>query len=81
MEKRSISAAELEKEWQNRMFVLDWMREHNVRDYKQVSAIITEYYQRPQRVIERLSRADEEGVPAEKVVEAITVAQKTSTEV
>ncbi len=33
--------------------VLRWMRERNIRSYKDVAKIITEYYSRPEEFYER----------------------------
>jgi flagellar protein FlaI len=38
---------ELLEEIRRRKNVLSWMRKHNIRSYKDVAAIITEYYSRP----------------------------------
>ena len=43
----SQSNEELLEEVNRRRNVLSWMRKHNIRSYRDVSAIITEYYSRP----------------------------------
>jgi len=35
------------EEIKRRKNVLSWMRKHNIRSYRDVAAIITEYYSRP----------------------------------
>ncbi len=42
-----VSQKELKEEIQRRTFVLSWMRKSNIRSYRDVAAIITEYYSRP----------------------------------
>jgi flagellar protein FlaI len=52
-EKRGFSREELLEEMERRGNVLRWMRERNIRSYKDVAAIITEYYSRPKEFYER----------------------------
>jgi flagellar protein FlaI len=52
-ERMGISMEELMKEIERRKTVLQWMRERNIRSYKDVAAIITEYYSRPKEFYER----------------------------
>jgi flagellar protein FlaI len=42
------SEKELIKGMQRRQNVLHWMRKHNIRSYKEVAAVIAEYYARPE---------------------------------
>jgi flagellar protein FlaI len=42
-----LTREELLEEIRRRRNVLSWMRRHNIRSYKDVAAIITEYYSRP----------------------------------
>lgn len=42
-----LSKEELIEEIKRRKNVLSWMRKHNIRSYRDVAAIITEYYSRP----------------------------------
>lgn len=42
-----LSKEELIEEIKRRRNVLGWMRKHNIRSYRDVAAIITEYYSRP----------------------------------
>ena len=52
-ERRGFSWQELLEEMERRENVLRWMRTRNIRSYKDVAAIITEYYSRPQEFYER----------------------------
>jgi len=52
-ERRGFSWQELLEEMDHRENVLRWMRTRNIRSYKDVAAIITEYYSRPQEFYER----------------------------
>lgn len=47
--------AEIEK----RKSILHWMREHNIRSYKDVAAIIAEYYARPKQIYEKILAGQE----------------------
>ena len=52
-EHRGSSWQELLDEMERRENVLHWMRTRNIRSYKDVAAIITEYYSRPKEFYER----------------------------
>jgi flagellar protein FlaI len=52
-ESRGFSWQELLDEMERRENVLHWMRTRNIRSYKDVAAIITEYYSRPKEFYER----------------------------
>ncbi len=52
-EKRGYSREELLEEIEHRENVLRWMRQRNIRSYKNVAAIITEYYSRPKEFYKR----------------------------
>jgi flagellar protein FlaI len=52
-ERRGLSWQELLDEMKRRENVLGWMRTRNIRSYKDVAAIITEYYSRPKEFYER----------------------------
>ncbi|MFQ6064042.1 MAG: type II/IV secretion system ATPase subunit [Candidatus Bathyarchaeia archaeon] len=52
-ERMGISMEELMEEIERRKNVLQWMRERKIRSYKDVAAIITEYYSRPKEFYER----------------------------
>lgn len=47
--------AEIEK----RKLILHWMREHNIRSYKDVAAMIAEYYARPKQIYEKILAREE----------------------
>jgi hypothetical protein len=47
------SEEELLTEVERHKNVLIWMRKHNIRSYRDVSAIITEYYSRPKEFYEK----------------------------
>ena len=51
-------------EIEKRAKVLHWMREQNIRSYKDVAAIIAEYYARPEEFYKRVSIEDEDLVAA-----------------
>ncbi len=59
------SKKELLAEIERRKDVLHWMRESNIRSYRDVAAVIAEYYARPETVYEK--------VLAEEEVEAVAV--------
>jgi flagellar protein FlaI len=50
---RGLSRVEIDEELERRKNVLHWMRERNIRSYKDVAAILTEYYSRPKEFYER----------------------------
>jgi len=52
-ERRGFSWQELLNEVERRKNVLQWMRTRNIRSYRDVARIITEYYSRPQEFYER----------------------------
>jgi flagellar protein FlaI len=52
-ERRGLSWQELLDEIERRENVLRWMRARNIRSYKDVAAIITEYYSRPKEFYEK----------------------------
>ncbi|PIU58559.1 protein kinase, partial [Candidatus Bathyarchaeota archaeon CG07_land_8_20_14_0_80_47_9] len=53
------SKKELIEEIGRRKDVLHWMRERNIRSYKDVAAIIAEYYARPKQVYEKVLAGEE----------------------
>lgn len=53
------SKNELLAEIEKRKDVLHWMREHNTRSYKDVAAIIAEYYARPKQFYEKVNVEEE----------------------
>jgi len=58
VERKGFSWQELMDEMKRRENVLRWMRKRNIRSYKDVAAIITEYYSRPEEFYEREVQAD-----------------------
>jgi flagellar protein FlaI len=53
------SKKELIEEIGRRKEVLHWMRERNIRSYKDVAAIIAEYYARPKQIYEKVLAGEE----------------------
>ena len=58
-ERVGYSKKELIKEIEHRVNVLHWMREQNIRSYKDVAAIIAEYSTRPKEFYERVFVGEE----------------------
>ncbi len=58
-ERLGRSKKELIAEIERRKEILEWMRMHNVRSYRDVAAIITEYYARPQQIYEKVIAGEE----------------------
>ncbi|MCJ7424428.1 type II/IV secretion system ATPase subunit [Candidatus Bathyarchaeota archaeon] len=54
-----VSKKELLEEIGRRKEVLHWMRERNIRSYKDVAAIIAEYYAKPSQIYERVVAGEE----------------------
>jgi flagellar protein FlaI len=67
-ERIGASKKELLAEINRRKDVLHWMRERNIRSYKDVAAIIAEYYARPEHIYEKVLAGEE--------VTALAVARK-----
>jgi len=51
--RQGIDEQELLEEYEHRKNVLAWMRSQNIRSYRDVAGIITEYYSRPKEFYER----------------------------
>ena len=51
-EQQGYREKELFEEMERRRNILSWMREHNIRSYRDVAAVITEYYSRPEKFYE-----------------------------
>ena len=66
-EKVDVSKEELLAEIERRKDVLHWMQEQNIRSYRDVAAIIAEYYARPKIIYEKVLAGEE--------VEAIAVSR------
>ena len=58
-ERQGITKKELIDEIERRKDILHWMRERNIRSYKDVAAIIAEYYSRPKDIYEKISAGEE----------------------
>jgi flagellar protein FlaI len=63
------SRKELLDEIKRRKDVLHWMKERNIRSYKDVAAIIAEYYARPKQIYGKILAGEE--------VKAIAVSRNT----
>ena len=57
-ESRGLSWKELIDEMKRRENVLRWMRQRNIRSYKDVAAVITEYNSKPDEFYEKEVLAD-----------------------
>jgi len=58
-ERLGMSRKDLIDEIERRRQVLHWMRERNIRSYKDVAAIIAEYYARPEQTFEKVLAGEE----------------------
>ncbi|MGQ9539095.1 MAG: type II/IV secretion system ATPase subunit [Candidatus Bathycorpusculaceae bacterium] len=58
-ERLGISKKDLLEEIERRKEILHWMRERNIRSYKDVAAIIAEYYARPKQIYEKVLAGEE----------------------
>jgi flagellar protein FlaI len=58
-ERVGVSKKDLLAEIDRRKEVLRWMRERNIRSYKDVAAIIAEYYARPKQIYEKILAGEE----------------------
>jgi len=58
-ERVGATKKELLAEINRRKDVLHWMRERNIRSYKDVAAIIAEYYARPKQIYEKVLAGEE----------------------
>ena len=58
-ERLGVAKKDLVAEIGRRKDVLHWMRERNIRSYKDVAAIVAEYYARPKHIYSKV-RAGEE---------------------
>ncbi|MEM3463929.1 MAG: type II/IV secretion system ATPase subunit [Candidatus Bathyarchaeia archaeon] len=58
-ERIGLSKKEIVEEINRRKDVLHWMRERNIRSYKDVAAIIAEYYARPKQIYEKVLAGEE----------------------
>ncbi len=58
-ERLGLTREQLLAEMKNRSNVLQWMRTKNIRSYKEVAAIIAEYYARPKEILEKIAVTQE----------------------
>jgi len=65
-EREGIAKQALIEEIGRRKDVLHWMRERNIRSYKDVAAIIAEYYARPKNIYEKVLSGEEMKVASSK---------------
>ena len=65
-ERTGQSNRDLIGEIEQRLRVLHWMREQNIRSYKDVAAVIAEYYARPEEFYEKITVGDIEALATVK---------------
>ena len=58
-ERQGVTKKTLVNEIERRTNVLHWMRERNIRSYKDVAAIIAEYYARPKHIYNKVVAGEE----------------------
>src|SRR3989304_2567445 len=58
-EREGVAKKDLLNELDRRKQVLHWMRERDIRSYKDVAAIIAEYYARPKHIYEKVLAGEE----------------------
>jgi flagellar protein FlaI len=58
-ERQGVTKEDLVDEIGRRRDVLHWMRERNIRSYKDVAAIVAEYYARPKHIYEKVLSGEE----------------------
>jgi flagellar protein FlaI len=58
-ERSGTGKKDLIAEIERRKTVLHWMREHNIRSYKDVAAIIAEYFSRPKQIYDKILSGEE----------------------
>jgi flagellar protein FlaI len=63
-EREGTTKKDLLEEMGRRKDVLHWMRERNIRSYKNVAAIIAEYYALPKQTYEKVLAGEEVGAVA-----------------
>src|SRR3972149_6320329 len=65
-ERQGVPKKDLLDELDRRKNVLHWMRDRNIRSYKDVAAIIAEYYARPKHIYEKVLAGEEVRVATSK---------------
>jgi len=63
-ERAGVNKKDLLTEIEKRKNMLQWMKERNIRSYKDVAAIIAEYYARPKQVYEQVLAGEEAKIVA-----------------
>jgi flagellar protein FlaI len=58
-ERLGVSKKDLLEEIDRRKQILHWMRKRNIRSYRDVAAIIAEYYARPKQFYEKVLAGEE----------------------
>jgi flagellar protein FlaI len=58
-ERQGIDKKDLIEEVNRRKTVLHWMREKNIRSYKDVATVIAEYYARPKQIYQKIVEGEE----------------------
>jgi flagellar protein FlaI len=58
-ERLGLTRKQLVKEMERRSEVLRWMRQKNIRSYKEVATIIAEYYARPKEFFDKIVKDGE----------------------
>jgi flagellar protein FlaI len=76
-ERVGASKKELIGEIDRRKEILHWMREQNIRSYKDVAAIIAEYYARPKQIYEKVLAGEELRAIAGEEVKAVAVSRNS----
>jgi archaeal flagellar protein FlaI len=54
MESRNLDEADVERQWRDRVEVLEWMMRNNVRKVAEVARVISGYYRNPERFMARI---------------------------
>jgi hypothetical protein len=65
-ERTGLSSKDIQREIEQRLKVLHWMREQNIRSYKDVATIIAEYYARPEEFYEKFTIGEIESLATVK---------------
>jgi hypothetical protein len=50
----NMSDAELQQEVENRTLLIEWMKEHGVRDYVDVATVVQSYYNEPEETVRKI---------------------------
>ncbi len=58
-DRQGVAKQDLIDEMARRRDVIHWMRERNIRSYKDVAAIVAEYYARPKQIYEKVLAGEE----------------------